>query len=362
VIQRNETKLLLASDVDETLLAHGQVMQGELLSVLSKLLASERITLAIITGNDYVKRQRRRVVEPIPVDLRKNLVVYADGCTRKQTFTSEGQETLDETYQGKVAFNRDDKNQVRHALDRKLQEWRERYPEQNAPDLHFEVLDKAIQVKIGPIGEHNDTVQAGRDRLCGQLKEALQGACTEVQIIPSDKLWVIARCGALRRDVKPDQLRGELERLVKEFDLATATVIDRDEQLAIRPIRPQFRPKLAGEIRSLLSGLKSQTKNEYHASIGGRVTIDVQKVGVDKALAIGDLQTMFAPQGRILYFGDAFGPDGNDRSVAFTKGVTCLNVGAPEETLANVISLGGGPTMTLAYLRGILWALSGQTH
>ncbi|MFB0537392.1 MAG: hypothetical protein ACETWR_20705, partial [Anaerolineae bacterium] len=62
--------LLLASDVDDTLLASHESLGGELLALICKLLESGRVRLAIITGNDYEKLQRRRVVEPIPKALR----------------------------------------------------------------------------------------------------------------------------------------------------------------------------------------------------------------------------------------------------------------------------------------------------
>jgi len=357
-----KAQLLLASDMDETLLTYDQVMDGELLSVVSTLLALDRVILAIITGNDYVNRQRQRLVQLVPTDLRKNLIIYADGCTRKVTFTADGQEALDEAYRSEVWFDRDDKERVRCILHRKVQEWCQRYPALSVPDVYIEALDKAVQITIGPLGEDSDISSVRRDQLCKRLKEELREDCTDVQIIPSDVLWVKVHCGALRENIAPGDLKQKLEWLMEHFTgLSAPVVINREEQLAVKPIKPRLRPELVREIRPLVGGSERLTYEEYNALIGGRVTIDVQRAGVDKAFAIRDLQRAFAPRGSILYFGNAFGPDGNDRPVAFVEGITCVNVGSAEEVPAGVISLGGGPAMALAYLRGILWALSGQT-
>jgi hydroxymethylpyrimidine pyrophosphatase-like HAD family hydrolase len=354
------TQLLLASDVDETLLAYNQVMNGELLLVIGKLLALDRVKLAIITGNDYVNLQRQRIVEPLPADLRKNLIVYADGCTRKLTFTDDGQEVLDEAYRSKAGFDRDDKERIQYVLHRKVQEWGQQYPELNVPDVHVEALDEVVQITIGPLGVNSDTSFARRDQLCKQLMEELYEDCTDAQLIPSDVLWVKVRCVALRENTTPDHLKQKLERLMKYFaGLSTPAVIDREEQLAVKPVKPRLRPELTREVRALVSGTERHTNKEYSALIGGRVTIDIQRAGVDKAFAVRNLQRTFAHRGGILYFGDAFGPDGNDRPVAYVEGVQCISVGGGENLPSGVIALDGGPAVTKACLRSILWALTG---
>lgn len=357
------TQLLLASDVDETLLAYDQVLNGALLSVVNKLLASNRLKLVIITGNDYVNQQKQRVVDPIPADLRKNLIVYADGCTRKLNFTASGQEALDEAYRRTVKFDRDDKERVQNIVRRKVQEWSQRYPTLNTPDVYVEVLDKGIQIKIGPLGVSDDVSLTWQDRLCEQIEEKLAEDCTDIQIILSDELWVRVRCVIRQESITPDYLKQQLEQLmVRHFTgLSTPAIIDRAEQLALKPVKPRLRPELTCEIRALVSGTERHTNQEYDALIGGRATIDIQKAGVDKAFAIKDLQRTFTRSGTTLYFGNAFEPSGNDHPVASVEGVTCVNVGLVKDVPKSVINLGGGPAMTLAYFRGILWALSGQT-
>jgi len=361
MILEANTRLLLASDVDDTLLDYNQVMNDDLLSIVSKLLASDKVRLAIITGNDYVNLQKQRVVEPIPTDLRKNLIVYADGCTRKITFTDSGQEVLNRAYRSRVGLDQDDKKWIRSTLHHKIREWRRRYPELSVPDVYIESLDENVQITIGPLQGNGTASAARRSQLRERLLEELRESCTDVRIIPSDVLWVKAHCKATRSNISQDRLEQNLNRLMEDFaGFSTPVIIDREEQLAIKPVKPRLRPRLAREINTLVSGPERCTNNEYNALIGGRVTIDIQRAGIDKAFAIRDLQSELALLGDVLYFGDSFGPDGNDRPVAFAKEITCLNVGSAERVPEGIINLGGGPAMTLAYWRGLLWALSGE--
>lgn len=355
-----EHKLLLASDVDLTLLPHERGLEGEILSVISQLLGSECLLLAIITGNDYLKRQVGRVVEPIPADLRPNMVIYADGCTRKIFFGSDGEEQFDERYHQQVSFDREDKRRVIEALKERIATWCQGHPDLNTPGVQVERTGDDIRVAVGPLREDSDVPSGRRCRLSERIVSELDEVCTEAEPIPSDLIWVRVDCHCLHEGVSMDDVRRRVERLVPDFKgLATPIIIDRGEQLAMKPVKPWLRPDLTEEIQTMVAGPQRITDHEYCALIGGRVTIDIQRAGIDKAFAVRDLQQTVAPRGEILYLGDAFGPDGNDRPVASVAGVTCLNVGPADVAPEGVLNLGGGPEATLIFLRGLLWALTG---
>jgi hydroxymethylpyrimidine pyrophosphatase-like HAD family hydrolase len=355
-------KLLLASDVDLTLLPYERGLEGDILSVITRLLSSECLLLAIITGNDYVKRQVERVVEPIPAELRCNMVIYADGCTRKIVFGPDGEEQFDEEYHQQVTFDQEDKRRVIEALKERISTWCQGHPELNTPGVQVEAAAGEVHVAVGPLREDTDVSPERRRQLAERLVAELSGVCTQVTHVSSDLIWVKVDCHGLREDAAADDVRRRVDRLVLDFkDLATPIIIDRGEQLAIKPIKPWLRPELTEEIQGMVSGPERITDHEYDALIGGRVTIDVQRAGVDKAFAIRDLQQTVAPRGEILYLGDAFDPDGNDRPVASAAGATCLNVGPTDVAPEGVMNLGGGPEATLIFLRGLLWTLTGKT-
>jgi hydroxymethylpyrimidine pyrophosphatase-like HAD family hydrolase len=353
-------KLLLALDVDLTLLSYERSLEGDTLSVVTQLLGSECVLLAIVTGNDYVKRQVERVVEPIPADLRRNMIVYADGCTRKMVFGRDGQEQFDECYHQQVAFDQEDKRRVIEALEDRISTWCQGHPDSSIPGVQVKPVEGGVRVAVGPLREDSDVPAGRRRQLSERIVSQLDEACTEVEPIPSDLIWVRVNCHRLHEGFATDDVRRRVERLVPDFkDLATPIVIDRGEQLAVKPVKPWLRPKVTQEIQEMVAGAERITEHEYSALIGGRVTIDIQRAGIDKAFAIRDLQRTVAPHGEILYLGDAFGPNGNDRPVASVAGVTCLNVGPTSAAPEGVLNLGGGPEATLIFLRGLLWALTG---
>ncbi|MGD1994542.1 MAG: hypothetical protein PVI59_15210 [Anaerolineae bacterium] len=356
-------KLLLASDVDLTLLPPERGLEGESLLVISQLLASESVLLAIITGNDYRKRQVERVVEPIPAGLRQNMIIYADGCTRKIVFGPEGRDRRDERYHRQVGFDREDKRQVIAALEEQITRWCRGYPDLNTPGVQVQPIEDGLRVAVGPLREDGDVPPGRRRQLSERMMSELGGACIQVEQAPSDLIWVKVDCRDPNEDISVDDVRRRVERLVPDFkSLATPIVIDRGEQLAVKPVKPWLRPELTQTIQEMVAGPERITEGEYSALIGGRVTIDVQRAGIDKAFAIRDLQRTVAARGEILYLGDAFGPDGNDRPVASVAGVTCMNVGPADVAPEGVLNLGGGPEATLIALRGILWALTGMTE
>lgn len=361
----SDIRLLLASDVDETLLASHQSLEGELLTVICELLKSGQVRLAIITGNDYERLQRKRVVEPIPAELRENLIVYGDGCTRKLTYTSDGEEVKDLDYHGKVEFERDDKKTIKDILASKIREWGESYPTPYEPDVEINLRDHIIHVSIGPINVSEDRLEARRDEFQNRIIGILERECDNVQAFPYDKLWIKLR-GEVRNgnraSAKLEQvIKSAIEELLEgDFPrLSRPSIIERGEQLVIKPIKRGLRRALVSEIEGEVSGDNRQTAGEYGVLIGGRSTIDIQKKGVDKALAIRDLMNTLSYRGEILYFGDAFRGAGNDRPVAYVEGVHCISFGEVEEIPESVIGIGGGPFVARIYLQAILWTLTG---
>ena len=356
-------ELLLASDVDNTLLASHENLDGELLELICALLESGRIRLAIITGNDYEKLQRRRVVEPIPEAVRKNLVVYSDGCTRKLTFTDKGEEVESQDYHRQIAFEGGDKEIIKNLLASQLKEWARSYPDLHIPDTEIQLSNGTIKLAVGPLNVNQPELEAQRDEFQERVIQELKQKCDKVQLVPSDKLWLRVHCKVRERD-SLSNLKEVIETGVRELlstdfpDLSRPTVIDRGEQLALKPVRVDLRETLIGHIEDKVCGDRRLTKGQYGVLVGGRTTIDIQKYGVDKAFAMRDLQDNLEYRGEILYFGDSFGEQGNDRPVAYVEGVQCISVGGGENLPSGVIAVDGGPAATTACLRSILWALT----
>ena len=356
--------LLLASDVDDTLLDSHEFLGGELLALICKLLESDRIRLAIITGNDYERLQRQRVVEPIPEALRKKLVVYSDGCTRKLTFTDRGKEAESQDYHRQVAFERGDKEIIKDLLTSKLKEWARSYPDLHTPDIGIQLSDGTIQLAVGPLNVNQPELETQRDKFQERVIQELRQKCAEVHLVPSDKLWLRVHC-KVRVGENLSVLKGVIEKSVQKLlsvhfpDLSRPTIIDRGQQFALKPIKANLRETLIGHIEDKVCGDGRLTKGQYSVFVGGRTTIDIQKCGVDKAFAMRDLQDSLDYQGETLYFGDSFGEQGNDRPVAYVEDVQCISVGGGENLPSGVIAMDGGPAATKACLRSILWALTG---
>ena len=356
-------ELLLASDIDNTLLNSHESLGGELLTLICRLLESGRIRLAIITGNDYEKLQRQRVVKPIPEALRKNLVVYSDGCTRKLTFTDKGEEVESRDYHRQIAFERGDKEIIKDLLASQLEEWARSYPDLQIPDIVIQLSNGAIQLAVGPLNVNQPKLEAQRDKFQERIIQELRQKCDKVQLVPSDKLWLRVHC-KVREGDSPSGLKGIIDTSVRKLlradfpDLSRPTIIDRGEQLALKPVKADLRETLIDHIKDRVCGDR-RLKGQYGVLVGGRTTIDIQKYGVDKAFAMRDLKDSLDHQEEILYFGDSFGEQGNDRPVAYVEGVQCISVGGGENLPSGVIALDGGPAATKACLRSILWALTG---
>jgi hypothetical protein len=308
------------------------------------------------------------VAEPIPEALRKNLVVYSDGHTRKWTFTDKGEEVESQDYHRQIAFERGDKEIIKDLLTSQLEEWTRSYPDLYTPDIGIQQLSNdSIQLAVGPLNVNQPELEAQRDEFQERVIHKLRQKCDEVQLVPSDKLWLRVRC-KVREGDSLSGLKGVIETCVRKLlstefpNLSRPTIIDRGQQLALKPVIANLRETLIGYIEDKVCGDRRLTKGQYGVLPGGRTTIDIQKYGVDKAFAMRDLQDSLDYQGEILYFGDSFEEPGNDRPVAYVEGVQCISVGGGENVPPGVLTVDGGPAATTACLRSILWTLTGYTR
>ncbi len=89
-------KGLLAFDVDSTLALRDQPLpQGTIDKLI--ILLKEGMKIAIITGQSFVK-QKERIVNPIPDQLRRNMIIYANESSQKFKFDTFGKEQEDMSY------------------------------------------------------------------------------------------------------------------------------------------------------------------------------------------------------------------------------------------------------------------------
>lgn len=376
------TTRLLALDIDETLLLPQEVLQNTLLDTVCDLLRAD-VKLAVLTDNDYVRSIRRRVVEPIPSKLRSHLVVYADGCTRKMTYNDEGVEHRDGDYHAIAQFDPDDKAIIVTVLLAEVDNLAKSLPEAFQPNLLIdEGKDGKYHICFGPINTNNDKLSVRCDRFQRELvQEITQNS--DVELLPSDPMWVKIVCPKQTRGYG-DSLREIVEttfrKLLIEPDflcLSKPTIIDRGEQISLKPIKPASPASLKPEsessrnaiqttrhllitrLKPKLTGSARQTNGEYQVLAAGRTTINVQRQGIDKSSAMRDfIETHQSMRGEVLYFGDAFGENGGDRLVTRVKGVQCISVGDVIDLPEIIVNAKGGPPVTLACLQSILWALT----
>ncbi|MDQ3089650.1 MAG: HAD-IIB family hydrolase [bacterium] len=71
---------------------------------------------------------------------------------------------------------------------------------------------------------------------------------------------------------------------------------------------------------------------DYDIKIGGRTTIDITQKGINKAFGINQLsQILLVPINKMIYFGDALFPGGNDATVLET-GIEAVTVSGVSDT------------------------------
>ena len=88
--------------------------------------------------------------------------------------------------------------------------------------------------------------------------------------------------------------------------------------------------------RKLLQAELEKTLPECEVRIGGSVTIDITKKGVDKSYGVKWLSdTLSVPAREMLYIGDALYPGGND-SVVIPTGIQTKETSGPQETLTMI--------------------------
>ena len=85
--------------------------------------------------------------------------------------------------------------------------------------------------------------------------------------------------------------------------------------------------------RKQLKACLEKTLHDYEILIGGNVTIDITRKGIDKAYGIQWLsRELSIPPAEMLYIGDALYPGGND-SVVIPTGIQTKQTGGPSETM-----------------------------
>jgi hypothetical protein len=380
------TVRLLACDVDDTLLPPEDTLQGILLDTLCALLGAD-VRLAILSDNDYTRSIRRRVVEPIPPELRVQLIVYADGCTRKIVYDSQGAEHSDADYYTASRFDPDDKPIVTAALLAEVDHLSNLFPKSFQP--HISVVqgeEGTYQLRLGPLNTNNADSVARCDRVQGLLIHELTRSFATVEALPSDSMWIKIACSQMTEEgsgaTPAKVIETTFYRLSADPEflrLAKPSIIDRGEQLSLKPIRSAtlkslslgisaepdqtLRDLLIARLETKFIGSERQTRQEYQVLSAGRTTVNIQRQGVDKSFAMRNFietQKSMAPR-HVLYFGDAFSEGEGDRLVAGVEGVQCISVGNATAVPEGVTGVGGGPPVVLACLQSILWTLANPT-
>ncbi len=101
-------------------------------------------------------------------------------------------------------------------------------------------------------------------------------------------------------------------------------------QLAPLEIKEKWDPDQVKR-KYLISILKKYISN-FEIRIGGTTTIDITRMGINKAYAIGKiLELMKLNKEELLFIGDALYEGGNDYTVIQT-GIQCRSVSGPDET------------------------------
>lgn len=84
--------------------------------------------------------------------------------------------------------------------------------------------------------------------------------------------------------------------------------------------------------RKLLRDIAEKYIPEFSVRVGGSTSLDITKVGIDKAFGVRELSKITGFRlNEMLFIGDAIFPGGNDYSV-FEAGVDCIKVNTVDET------------------------------
>ena len=220
-------------------------MEGELLSIICNLLISGKIWFSILTDNDYFKVTRKTVVLPLPKEIRRNLIVYADSCTRKLTYGNNGEEIADHNYHNKIKFTEKDKKIIKNLLFSIIEDWGGKYPELYKPNIEVykSEVSNVIEIIVGPINTNEPNLEIKRNKFQEILKKELEQDFVEVQLIIFENLWIKFHCKD-RISCTLSDISG-ISILIKEIldreefmNFSKPSIIDRGQQIAIKPIKP----------------------------------------------------------------------------------------------------------------------------
>ncbi len=91
--------------------------------------------------------------------------------------------------------------------------------------------------------------------------------------------------------------------------------------------------------RKIITALLHQSLSAYAVNMGGATSIDVTKLGIDKAYGIHKLHDILhIKTKRVIYIGDALFKGGNDYP-ATTTGVACIQVDTIQETKRGIVAI-----------------------
>lgn len=332
---------VLIFDVDKTLAAREQLFDKPTRETIIRLLR-EGMKIVIITGQEF-DIQFPRLVEdrkkggeakedalPIPKDLLRNLVIYANEGTQKYCFDEKGDWHEDRTYHKGFLTEKDIKQ------------------------LSREGGQPLAQDKIKAEDESK------KDRVKGVIEGVINDikACSEIEGLKS----LFAADGAgieMPKSLSDEDLKDILATVQSQEYLCE----DRDTQLAFKYSFAGDKGKVEAK-RGLIAALidyrlKSPSDGQtvldgLEVTISGSTTIGIKQEGIDKAVSARDTLKHFSlPPTAAIYFGDEF--PGNDMAVTEVEGLNIISVNAnPHRTPRGVLWGDSGPEATRTILNVIL--------
>ena len=127
-------------------------------------------------------------------------------------------------------------------------------------------------------------------------------------------------------------------------DRITRIVIRNEELKQSKEFSSQVRQFLAQSLRNLF---EEHGIFGVEISLEGKTTTAVTPAGINKAEALKYIYAKYGIQPQnIVYFGDEFGPEGNDLAVTSIQGIKIFSSGPVADAVRSVVSLGEGVNFT----------------
>ena len=371
---------ILLFDIDGTVLEpQDSLEEGIGFEFLTKLkeLAKRGFYFVFITGNDF-EIQKRRILDPIiQSGLGPYVFCFSDGGSRAFDFNPN-----DNGFQ--EIKNYSDKNVMtpeHEAIKKAFQVARNTFLHQPENDplrrphilWHERTLDY-LDIRIFPL-RPSFIRSSDYEKFCDEilsLSKHVDIGSTVFRLIKTYAGSLIIRALSRNPDTDANLLQNSIVRNLmyrKEYrELSLPEIEERGGsvtcQIALKPFndnvkRMQFRDIIEKE-------LATHDVKRFSVLLGGRTTIDIQRQGVNKEMAVKFLINDKGLNSQdMIYFGNEFNKFGNDRAVAEMKKDRpgfIVNVGRPlnesEKLPGVVIEDGNGPTGTLNYLEFLLHKIS----